>query len=143
MLVIDDALLLRAVAQTASAELVAAGRHGELFTTGYWYYRLARAVRQPQVAGALSSAMAELPDEARRRALAALDELPVEVGLLGLRSVVPTMVALQIGRQPNLLAAEALAVALLLGAEILVATDAPLIRDGAAHLGLAYRVVDG
>jgi hypothetical protein len=87
--------------------------------------------------------MAELPDEARRRALGALDELPDEVGLLGLRAVVPTMVALQIGRQPNLLASEALAAALLLEAEILVATDAPLIRDGAAHLGLAYRVVDG
>jgi len=32
--------------------------------------------------------------------------------------------------------------ALLLGAEVLVSKDAPLIREGAAHLGVTYRVVD-
>jgi len=50
------------------------------------------------------------------------------------------MAALDVGRQLNLLAAEALAAALLLDADVLVATDAPLIRQGAARLGLTYRI---
>jgi hypothetical protein len=37
VLLIDDALLLRVVAQTASAELTDAADGGQLFTTGSWY----------------------------------------------------------------------------------------------------------
>ncbi len=140
MLLIDDALLLRVVAQTAGAELHEAADGGQLFTTGSWYYRLARAVRQSEWTGALSSAVALLPEGPRRRALAALDQLPDRIGLLDFRTVVPTMAALDVGRQLNLLAAEALAAALLLDADVLVATDAPLIRQGAARLGLTYRI---
>ena len=123
MLLIDDALLLRVVAQTADAELTDAADGSQLFTTGCWYYRLARAVRQSEWTGALSSAVALLPEAPRRRALAALDHLPDRIGLLDFRAVVPTMAALNVGRQLNLLAAEAPAAALLLDAEVLVATD--------------------
>ena len=84
--------------------------------------------------------VALLPEGPRRGALTALDQLPDRIGLLDFRTVVPTMAALNVGRQLNLLAAEALAAALLLDADVLVATDAPLIRQGAARLGLTYRI---
>lgn len=62
--------------------------------------------------------------------------------MLSFRALVPTMAALNVGHPINLLATEALAVALLLGAEVLVTIDAPMIREGAQRLGLTYRVVD-
>lgn len=49
------------------------------------------------------------------------------------------MAARNVGR-PLHLAEEALGPALLLDADVLVATDAPLIRQVAACLGLTYRI---
>lgn len=51
------------------------------------------------------------------------------------------MSVLNVGRSLNLLAAEALAVGLVVGADIGVTTDAPLVREGAATLGLDDRVI--
>jgi hypothetical protein len=142
VLLIDDALLLRAIARTAGAELSDAGGRGELFTTGYRYYRLARAVRQSPWAARSRPRLPISPTDSVAGRSPPSTTFPDDVGLLDLRTVVPTMAALDVGRQLNLLAAEALAAALLLGAEVLVATDAPLIREGAAHLRLSYRLVD-
>jgi hypothetical protein len=61
VLVIDDALLLTVLAGTASAELRNAMKRSELFTTGSWYYRLARAAHDRALSGALSSAIGALP----------------------------------------------------------------------------------
>jgi hypothetical protein len=73
--------------------------------------------------------------------LESLDQLPDRIGLLGWRRLVPVMSVLDIGRTLDLLAAEALAVGLVVGADIGVTTDAPLVREGAATLGLGYRVI--
>jgi len=113
VLLIDDALLFRVVAQTAGAELHEAAGGGQLLTTGSWYYRLARAVRQSEWTGALSSAVALLHNAERSPFRA----LPHRIGLLDFRTVVPTMAARNVGRQLNLLAEEALGAALLLDAE--------------------------
>lgn len=141
MLLVDDVLLLRVIARTGDPELLDASGRGDLFTTGCWYYRLSRAVHRSEVAGTLSAAVAELPEPARRRALATLDDLPEEVGLLSFRKLVPIMTLLDVGRPLNLLAFEALAAALVLNAEIVVTTDTPMLAEGAAHLGLRYRLV--
>lgn len=61
VLVIDDALLLTVLAGSAASELGDATRRGELFTTGSWYYRLARAAHDRGFTGALSSALNVLP----------------------------------------------------------------------------------
>jgi hypothetical protein len=51
------------------------------------------------------------------------------------------MFSLRVRRHLNVLTAEALAVAVLLQARVVVTTDAPLLRTGAADLGLNYQVL--
>ena len=62
-------------------------------------------------------------------ALISLQEVPDEIGLLTSRTVVPVMLALRVRRPLNMLNAEALAVALLAGAELIVTTESPLFRQ--------------
>jgi len=78
---------------------------------------------------------------ASRAVTDALTDLPDWIGILSPRVTVPVMLALGVRRQPNLLSAEALAVALLVDGSILVTTDAPLIRSGAEDIGLGYRLL--
>ena len=73
------------------------------------------------------------------------DDLPAMASALAYKTLlglIPIMAALETRRRPNLLTAEALALALLTTSVIIVTVDAPLLRAGAEHLGLAYRVVD-
>ena len=51
MVIVDDALL-RLLALTAPDNILDQARTGQVFTTGSWYYRLAKAVAQPRVVGA-------------------------------------------------------------------------------------------
>lgn len=57
------------------------------------------------------------------------------------RVVVPVMFTLRVRRQLKVLAAEALAVALLLPARLLVTTDAPLLRSATHETGIDYQVL--
>lgn len=125
MLIVDDALLLRVLALTAPDDILDEARTGQVFTTGSWYYRLAKAVAQPRVAGALSSAMTALPSDAEERARNGLRSLPPIIGMLDLRGLVPTMVALDVGRPLNFLAVEAIAAAVLLDGGLVVSTKPP------------------
>jgi phenylpropionate dioxygenase-like ring-hydroxylating dioxygenase large terminal subunit len=84
-------------------------------TTGRWYRRLGRALSH-QRGGALSRALAAPSDLERSAVRSSMTRLPEEIGLVSLRRLVPIMQALP--GQPNLLAAGAVAVALLLGAEL-------------------------
>jgi hypothetical protein len=131
MVVVDDALLLAVLAERIPASvpsLVDAAANGEVFTTGSWYWRLSRAVSRPSP-GALSSALAGLPEDEQRRARSALEALPEEIGLLSFRRLVPVMAALP--GQLNLLTAEAVAAASVLGASLVVSTDSPLLNAAA------------
>jgi hypothetical protein len=141
MLVVDDALLLAVLAETAPEDLQAALDQGELFTTGSWYWRLSRALRDMGTAGALSRGMDNLTVGQQARVIASIHRLPPQVGLLSLRELVPVMAALQVGRQLNLLTAEAVAVAVVLDASIVVTTDSPLLSDTCARLGIEMGVV--
>jgi hypothetical protein len=47
VLVIDDALLLRVLAGLAEGEISDVVARSDVFTTGSWYYRLARAIHSP------------------------------------------------------------------------------------------------
>lgn len=108
--VIDDRLLIEAL-------LVGMDRRGaSLHTTTCWYLRACRAA----VAGAgghLSGPFHAVPAPEQRRAIAAMLQLPEEVGLPELRRIVPLMAAVA-GRHPrlNLLHLEAVAMAHSLGA---------------------------
>lgn len=97
MIVIDDQLLLDALSGRAGASIGDALERGEVFTTGCWYYRLGRAVAAGVGTGSLSGRFEALDPPTRTHALRALDELPEEIGLLGLRGLVPVMQALRFG----------------------------------------------
>ena len=137
--VVDDQTLFDVLAQNA-ADLELESIRGELFTTGSWYYRLARASAMGSGFGSLSGRLFDLPAANQERVRRALDELPAEVGLLSLRFVVPVMQALRVQRPLNFLGAEALAAAVMLDAEIVVGVNAPLLAAAAAELNVAYRV---
>lgn len=141
MIVIDDRLLLAALSGTAPADITTALDRGEVFTTGSWYYRLGRAVTAGSGSGGLSGRFQALEEPVRRRVVGALEELPDQIGLLSLRTLVPVMQALAVSRPLNFLNAEALGAALLLGATIAVTVDAPLLRTGATDLAVDYRLI--
>ena len=139
MLVIDDALLLDVLAGVADPDLQSAADRGEVHTTGCWYYRLSRALQSEPMVGALSRRLASLTPDRRERVVTGLLDLPAEIGLLGLRTLVPTMQALRLSRPVNMLTAEALAAALALNADLVVLTDHPALRAGVAELSLRYQ----
>ncbi len=142
MIVVDDALLLAILAEqrgAAEALLITAAEAGEVFTTGSWFWRLARVVARPGQ-GALSRALAASSEDEQRRVHDALDQLPAEIGLLSMRRLVPVMAALP--GQLNLLTAEAVAAAVVLGARIAVSTESPLVTTAAASVGVSVDVVD-
>jgi len=58
--------------------------------------------------------MTAMPPDAEERARNGLRSLPPIIGMLDLRSLVPTMAALDVERPLNFLAAEAIAAAVLL-----------------------------
>lgn len=142
MVIVDDALLLAILAEqegVAQALLITAAEAGEVFTTGSWYWRLARALARPGQ-GALSRALAASSEDEQRRVQNALDQLPAEIGLLSMRRLVPVMAALP--GQLNLLTAEAVAAAVVLGARIAVSTASPLLTAAADSVGVTVDVVD-
>jgi hypothetical protein len=139
-IVLDDPLLFQLLAETAPAQILSEYEHGRILTTGCWYYRLARAVAS-ESPGALSSQFTTLEADKQQRVRQQLEDLPTGIGLVPWRRAIPVMVALRVRRSLNLLAAEALAVAILTSAAIAVSVDSPLIRDGAADLGVPYRLL--
>lgn len=139
-LVVDDHLLLDLLLGSPSPWLRAESERSAVYTTGSWYYRVALAAKRGSGVGAISRRIATLDTEPQRRVLDWLGQLPDWIGLLGPRLLVPVMAGLDTRAQPNLLAAEALAVALVTDSEVAVATDSPLLRGCALDLGIGYRV---
>jgi hypothetical protein len=138
MIVIDDHTLVAVLAHQADPDLQRRLDRNEVFTTGSWYYRLARAVRDRHSAGSLSRRVEALAPEVRREVLASLDSLPPFVGIQSPRVLVPIMAKLSADiRRLNHLNAEALASALVLGADIRVVVAPQLLSSACATLGIA------
>lgn len=137
--VVDDHLLLELLAGDESLGLGPAA--SEIYTIGSWYYRLARAVLSGTGRGSLSGRLAAMDEPTQQRVVESLLRLPDRVGLLSHRTVVPVMATLRAARPANLLTAEALAVALVVGGDLRVAVDADLLRENAVALRLGYEVV--
>lgn len=140
MRLVDDRLLLDLLSGTAGVELATVLAAGEVFTTGSWYYRLARAVSAGSGTGSLSGEFQELDEPERQRVMSSLDELPEEIGLLSLRLVVPVIQALPVSGRLNFLSAEAIGAAILIGATIIVTVDTPLLRRAAAEVAVPFEV---
>lgn len=141
MIVIDDRLLLGVVAESTSPIVrpyLDAHEQGQLFTTGSWYWRLARALGDPGQ-GALSRTWMGMEETEQRRASVAMDRLPPRLGLLSLRRLVPVMAALP--GHWNLLTAEAVATAIVVEGTISVTTHSELLARAAAIAGIEVDVV--
>ena len=111
-----------------------------ILTTGHWYLRLCQAVVRG-AGGALSGPVLSLPPERRDAVLRAVLELPDRVEMLSWRQVAP-MMASQFdgpGRGLNLLSREALAVASLLRARVMMAVgnENHLLRSALQQVGLS------
>lgn len=139
MLVVDDSLLLLVLAGVGGTQITEAVLAIEVFTTGSWYWRLARAIRDPRSTGALTRAFAALEAPEQDAVRSALGELPGNIGLIGARDLVPVMTSLHTPRRLNLLAAEALATAILLDATIAVTTESDLLSEACSALGVPIR----
>ena len=141
-LIVDDHLLAMTIARAAPEDILTAVRNGELFTTVSWYYRLGRAALNPDTHGALSRQLEEMSPAHQAVVFNAIDVLPVDIGLISLRHLVPVMSELDSsGFRLNVLAAEAAAAALVTHARIVVSTDAPLLATTCEQLGIQYDVL--
>lgn len=114
---LDDRLLIEEL-------LAGLGRPGELHTTAYWYYRACRAA-VVGAGGQLSGPFMNLDEAHQSAAIRSLLALRDDIGLPDPRSTVPRMAELS-ERHPrlNLLNLEAAASAVVLGATVLVSTQA-------------------
>jgi hypothetical protein len=134
--VVDDLTLLAILSGDAEPSLLSAVEAGEVWTTGTWYYRLHRAINDPQSTGIFSRIASELSPERSSELIGALNNPPTEITIPGPRLVVPIMGALRLDPRPNLLTAEAIAVALLSGGTIRVAIDPLPLTRGCQTYGI-------
>jgi hypothetical protein len=139
--VIDDRLLLDLLAGHPPTVVASELSSGGVLTTSSWYYRLGRAVFGGPGSGSLSGRLGSLDTATAGRVRSALTDLPASIGLLHPRVVVPVMFALRVRRQLNWLGAEALAVALVIPARLLVTTEAPVLRAAAEDTGIEYELL--
>ena len=117
---------------------------GQLYTSGCWYVRLCQAVLSAtERDGTLSAPFRALPPEAHERAVAALLELPDEVGLVSLRTLAPRIGQLRRRHQLNLLGSEALAAAVHLKADVYLSVSSPRLEDALRAEGRTVRVTEG
>jgi hypothetical protein len=117
---LDDRLL---VAQLTGSNVIGRSR-AALHTTTYWYYRACRAAILG-AAGQLSGPFEGLDEIDHGRAIAAMLQLPDEIGLPDPRPLVPAMVDVA-SRHPrlNVMNIEAAASARILEARVLLSSPA-------------------
>lgn len=120
------------------------GAHGQpIFTTGHWYVRLCHAVLgDADRSGALSSPFQVLPGPQRQRAIAAVMELPADIGLVSLRTLAPLIGRLRAEHNLNILASEAVAAAIHLDAAVLLSIRAPRLEQALTAEGLPVTVAE-
>jgi hypothetical protein len=134
---IDDQLLGAVLRNRAPRPLT----HRELYTTGYWYVRLCRAVLGAiDRVGTLSGPFVALSPELRERAIGAVLQLPSSIGLLSLRELAPTIGQLRQRHQLNVLGMEALAAATVLRAEVHLSARSPELEEAVRASSLAVKI---
>jgi hypothetical protein len=141
-LVIDDHLLLGHLVGRLTGWMAQQVRESAVYTTASWYYRVANAATHGSGSGSLSGQIASLPDDEQQVFRSKIASLPDSIGLVGPRTLVPIMAAFHTPRRLNYLNAEALALAVVAEASIVVRTDSPLLRDACETMRVDYRVVD-
>ena len=135
---IDDQVLGAALRGSTPREL----RRFDIATTGYWYVRLCGAVLGTlERPGLMSAPFHELPLDLRERAVAAVLELPEEIGLISLRELAPDIGQLRRRHSLNVLGMEALAAAIRLDAEVVLSASSPRLEASLDAERCRYRIV--
>ena len=135
MILIDDHLL---AVHLGDSRAVAPGSV-PLATTSSWWWRLAATVSGDR-GGALSRLLDPAAPGADPMSALAIEPVRDEVTVLDLRDLIPNMARVAARYRLNLLAAEALVAADVLGADIVVGRDTPRLREAARVRGITYLV---
>jgi hypothetical protein len=134
---IDDQLLGQVLRGRTPKALLGS----DLYTTGYWYVRLCQAVLSAhERTGVLSQPLAGLTPALRAKALRAVLELPVDIGLVSLRDLAPVIGQLRAHHQLNILSIEALSAATHLRATVYLSAPSPLLEGALASEKIAVKV---
>lgn len=121
MNVVLDDHMLRTVLIEGTPGWLRRRRPSQLITTGSWYYRLCHAMSGGDLVGALSGPVELLDSHRRLQVLRSIVRLPPEIAVHSMREVSWPASELANAHGLNLLAAEALGVALLADAAIVTA----------------------
>jgi hypothetical protein len=114
----------------------------DVYTTGYWYVRLCQAVLSAhQRTGVLSQPFAGLTPALRAKALRAVLELPVDIGLVSLRDLAPLIGQLRAHHQLKILSVEALAAATQLQAIVYLSAPSPMLEAALASEKITVKMV--
>jgi hypothetical protein len=113
-----------------------------IYTTGCWYVRLCQAaLNVAGRPGVLSGPLAALPCDRQQQALAAILELPDEIGLVSLRRLAPVIGRLRARHQLNLLGMEALAASVFLQAAVALSAHSPRLEEALAAEDRPFEVL--
>lgn len=138
MILVDDHL----IAHRLAAGGLGAGRRDlpvAVATTCSWWWRLSAALARGR-SGAIGRHFTAVEPEARSALERTIVRLPERIPILDRRDLIPAMAVLSAEHDLNLLAAEAVVAAEVLGAEIVLRQDTPKIRETAAARGIPYRL---
>lgn len=115
-----------------------------VYTTNHFYYRLHRALSSGKGSGTFSGPLAAMDDETREQIVEATVQLPPAIGILEMKTLVPTMAAVSRDIPANVLALEAISAALHLRAPIIgaVANSNAQIKKAAELYDFEYALVD-
>jgi hypothetical protein len=108
-----------------------------LATTCCWWWRLSAAVSGGRSGAALTN---RLGDGDLHRAALAIDALSDVVEIIDIRTLIPMMSRIAATFRLNLPAAEALAAATALDADVVVGQDTPRLREACRVRGITYLV---
>ena len=140
MIVVDDHLLLDALAGTISTQLQVVLASNDVATTLSWYYRLARAIGSVRTDGSLTRCFTDLTESKRAEIRRVLGQLPLSIAIVEARTAVPVMVGVTGATRSKLLTAEAVTTGPVLDADIAVGVESSLLREAAeiAHVVAHY-----
>lgn len=137
MILVDDHFIAHRLA--AGSLRVRPDSATRVATTCSWWWRLSAALAGSR-GGAISRYFARVEPGAQSALQRTVARLPDAILILDLRELIPAMALLSAEYDLNLLAAEAVAAAEVLGADLVNRQETPKIRETAAARGIAYRL---
>lgn len=140
MIVFDDHVLLSILAEPEKASTFDPLSTG-LATTASWHFRALRAVRLGSGRGSLSGMVSALKPEEAVEVVERLEMLPLWIETGDLRTLVPAMVACASVGRSNFLSLEAVALAVVTEAELVVTTSSPTLTELCRAMDVPLRVV--